>query len=412
MRSPFPGFLALLATGMLHAPAKAVAQAPSPTPAFGATVDAVADLGARAITHPLADSARLAVRGVELAVHGAVGSWSVSATGTIAERGATRLLEAWLSRSIGSPLRLTIGRAPVAGPLGGTAHLHDLATVERPGAQRLLVGLPDGIIGTGASARVQQRLGPLTLWVDGSVVDRFREDSAGLVPVERPNRLPGGMGVVARASAQMLAGPVRAGMLAFAATSRRLHPLSASVVYQGERINAVPARQTLVGAAFAMRSHAVRGDSVVGVAPTIAPLDGWMLAADPARWAFSVEAMQQRNEARERVLGRIPGDPQAGGPFYRGPMRDFMGLGARLRARPWRALDAVLFADAVEHPAADGARERGGGVVLGHPLAANGRIAAALSRHDGTAMSAGWRVLLQGVVTLGTHAVGTHALAR
>jgi hypothetical protein len=341
-------------------------------------VDALGDLSAGGPTRP--DSARFALRALELGATGRLSPrLSVRVTASVLEGGDVTLDEGEAVATLPRGLQLRAGRLLV--PLGDAwrDHRHENPLIERPMAVRRFVA-PELLAGSGAA--LSGAVGPLALHL--AAVDRFTDPPAGTRTIERANRLFSGLGFAARAEldAGRLAPLLRGLELsAGGATSRVAQPLTASAPQGSIRVNAVLARQSVVTGGARWRGLA-------------------------GRLELQGEVLAQLNESLESVSGRIPADVVNGGPFYLGPTGTFSGGYGTARLTAWRALALVARAESLQDPALRGTNRRvqGAGVEWGGSRALPAQLRAAWEHRDGGSDAAsGHRLLLEGVLTVGTH---------
>lgn len=394
MRRTLPALLLLL-------PTLATAQDPNDRAVrMGATFDFVADLSDRQPLGP--DSARFVIRGLELSASGAIGAgWWGALHGVVGERGSAQLLEGYAARSFAGMARVAAGRSLIAGPVGNAVHLHDLATVERSLGERVLLA-PTGLATSGIVGGAAMRGFGLFIAADAGIGERFLEDSASLRPIERPNRLLGGLAYSGRLLLARSVGATTVAATAFGLTSRRQQPLSASAPFNGTRVNAIVARQSVVGGAIVVRGRSAIAPLTAGAHATGA-VDSWASVWDDAPWTVSAQAMSQLNERAEDVADRIPADPAAGGPTYLGPTRDYAALAALARARLGHSLDVAARFDYVEDPTADATERDAVSATLGWRWGEQGRVAAGVETMSHDEGGRTWRLLLNAVFTLGRH---------
>jgi hypothetical protein len=321
--------LALVPLLVVAAGRTLAAQSPTGSGALGrvnasAVGDFVADLSPDGATRT--DSSRFALRGLEVA------AWSrlrerllVRGVLLVDESGRVNVLEAF-GAVRGLPLGLDARAGRMLVPFGmlNEVHVHALPTVEH--ALPLQVYL-DESGATASGLEVSRGFGGRTLatTVTLAAVDHVLDDSSALRGIDRPNRLITGVGYVGRLhTAWRPTADARFAVAASALTSRRLQPLTATVIANGQRVNAVVARQTLVG--VEARFERTR------LSDAMATSDG---DGEPSLLVHALVA-RQVNERESSLQRRIPLDPLSGGPFYAGPSRDGTGasLLARVRVRP------------------------------------------------------------------------------
>ena len=274
------------------------------------------------------ESRRFDLRESELGASGALGAFTAVAMLRTDGGGDLRLAEAHLTARLPLALHLRAGR--IALPFGSMAerHRHALPTVEEPHAHRRLVGPLGAATGGVSLGRSLGDRGDLTF----SMTDEIPSgDSAGTA-LDRPNQHFAGLGYVARARGYARLGPAAIRASLSALTSRRTQPLSDPVRYQNRLIDAVIARQSVVGLEVEARrtlpSHSSAGD-------------------DPG-WGAIAQLLWQQNESEASLLSRIPRNAATGGPFYAGPIRDGWGGSVTVRAPLGHALSIAVRGDVAD----------------------------------------------------------------
>lgn len=211
-----------------------------------------------------------------------------------------------------------------------TIHRHDLHTVEYPYViQRFLN--EEGQKGTGLYAgRVFSPFGFFQEIILTSV-DQLGE-TEDLRAIEAPNRTLGGLGFSGRLRNYWDLGEASNVELSGSAmTGRVLQPLSGSVLFNGETVNAVVARQSTFGVDLTYRWR---------------PLQQGLYQS----FILQAEVMRQVNERESSLRDRIPSNPTTGGPFFDGPTRDFTGGYAFARWQLTRRLFVSARGDVVQDP--------------------------------------------------------------
>ncbi|HEY2026625.1 MAG TPA: hypothetical protein VGG78_06420 [Gemmatimonadaceae bacterium] len=223
-------------------------------PDFSAVGDLVADLSPKGSTQ--ADKSRMGVREVELAVQAVVDPYFRGDVFLgISDLEGISIEQAYLTTTaLPNQLELRIGRYLMPFGKENTTHRHDLHTIEYPYViQRFLSD--DGLKGTGLwGSRVFAPFG-FYQEVQVTVVDRLNTPTPGLTTSEPVNKSLTGLGASARLRNYVDLTEAQNVELSFSAlTGKREQPLDASfasVLPNG--INAVPARQTTLGADLTYR---------------------------------------------------------------------------------------------------------------------------------------------------------------
>jgi hypothetical protein len=306
----------------LLVPSEAEAQQPTlPATRWSAAADLAADLTADGPT--LRDSSRFALRELELGASARIAG--LDALVLLRARDASRVSvhQAVVGGALPLGMRGRAGRFAL--PFGrlNEVHGHALPTLEAPHAHVRYLG-DANVSGNGVA--LARALGPLELTL--AAVDHLRRDTTGRRALDLPNQYLSGLGYVGRVSAHGSVAQVGARLDASAMTGRRLQPLSERAVAGSTIVDAVVARQSVLG-----------GELVLGRRDTSDAARGWTLVG---------QALWQLNERESSLRSRIPSNPATGGPFYDGPTRDVLGLSVTGRVPLWRRLALVARGDRVE----------------------------------------------------------------
>lgn len=274
------------------------------------------------------DSRRFDLRESELGASGTLGAFTAVALLRADASSDLRLAEAHLTARLPFAMSIRGGRFPL--PFGSMAerHRHSLPTIEEPHAHRLFVGPLGSTAGGVSLGRTFRAHGDLTL----SVTDLIRTDDMDRTALDPPNQHFAGLGYSARVRGTTRIGPAAVRASLSGLTGRRAQPLSDPVRYQGRLIDAVIARQSVVGLEVEARG-----------APAAASNPG-----EETRWGALAQLLWQQNESEAVLLSRIPRNAATGGPFYAGPIRDGWGGSLTLRTPLSRALSIAIRGDVVE----------------------------------------------------------------
>lgn len=335
--------------------------------------DFVADLSPDGSTQEA--GGRLTVREIELGANAAVDPYF---RGTVylgmSDAEGLSIEQAYLTTSsVPWGFELRLGR--VLMPVGkqNTTHRHDLHTVDYPWVIRRFLG-DEGLKGTGVY--LSRVFAPLGFYqeLQVTVVDRFGEPSEDLVAAEPPSHRLDGLGYAARLRNYVdLSAEANLEVSASAVTGRREQPI---VPLQG--VNAVNARQTVVGADLTLRWR---------------PLQRGLYQS----FIFQAEVMRQLNE---RTPALPEGRPRSD---YLGATRSF--TGAYVFARYQLARRTYLGArwDMVQDPEADGARLHAGSLYVQFFPSEFSKLLAAVERVGAGLGPPATRLLLQATFALGPH---------
>jgi hypothetical protein len=353
-------------------------------PDISAVGDLVADMSPDGPTQE--DSTRFGVREVEVAIQAAVdpffrgdvflGFNDIEGVG---------IEQAYLTAtSLPWALEARLGRFLMPVAKQNTTHRHDLHTLEYPYVLQRFFGA-EGLKGTGVwLSRVFAPFGfyqELLL----TMVDGVGESDAELTGIERPNRHLSGLGYSARLRNYWdLSQATNLELSASAVTSRRLQPLSDVVDVGGRPVNAVLARQSVIGADFTFRWR---------------PLQQGLYKS----FILQAELLHQMNERASSIERRIPVDPVTGAPSYAGPDRDFTGAYVFGRYQLTRRLYLGGRYDWLRDPEADGGTLNAGSGYLEWFPSEFTKLLAMYERRslaDGPGEN---RILFQAAFALGPH---------
>jgi hypothetical protein len=371
------------------APAAAAPQQGGPTnprllPDFSAVGDFVGDFSPKGSTQE--DGSRFGVREVEIAVQAAVDPYfrgDVFIGLNDVEKVAIE--QAYLTTTaLPYGVEARIGRYLMPFGKQNTTHRHDLHTVEYPWVLQRFFGA-EGLKGTGLyGSRIFSPFG-FYQEVIVTAVDRYGEAPDGLVTEQPLNRNLSGLAYLARlrnywdlsqaANVELSASAITGDVAQPAAFLDGREPLDAS----GAPVNAVAARQSVVGLDFTYRYRPLR----TGL------YESFMLQA---------EGMRQLNGAVSRPADFV----------YGGPSRDY--TGGYVFARYQLTQRGVLGAryDRLQDPLADGRTFQAASALLEFFPSEFSRLVAAYERVQqpgvGPQRTTGVnRVLLQAVFSLGPH---------
>ncbi|MEZ4455260.1 MAG: hypothetical protein R2882_01735 [Gemmatimonadales bacterium] len=355
-------------TGGAAAPA-AVAQ-PGPTnprllPDVSAVGDLIGDFSKNGSTQE--GGQRFSVREVEVAIQAAVDPYFRGDIylGISDEEGISIEQAFFTTTALGMGLEARLGRFLMPFGKQNTTHRHDLHTIEYPYVLQRFLG-PEGLKGTGIY--LSRVFAPFGFYQELQVtgVEQLGEPAEGLETEEPINKRLGNLGYSARLRNYVdLSQASNIEFSASAATGKRAQP--ADLV----GINAIPARQTLVGADFTYRWR---------------PLQQGLYRS----FILQAEVMKQLNERFDD-------------PAYQGPARDFSGAYAFARYQLSRRTYLGSRYDWVQDPEADGAKlTAASGYLEFFPrefsklMVGYERVAPALDAAYG-------RILLQATFAIGPH---------
>jgi hypothetical protein len=334
----------------------------------------------------LEDQSRFGVREVELALQAAVDPYfrgdvflgfnDVEGVG---------VEQAYLTAtSLPWSLEARLGRFLMPFTKQNTTHRHDLHALEYPYALQFFLG-PEGLKGTGVwLSRVFAPFGfyqELLL----TAVDGLAETEELLIGLEEPNRHLSGLGYSARLRNYWdISESTNLEVSGSAMTLRRLQPLSNAISADGETVNAVLARQGVLGADLTFR---------------------WRPLAQGLYKSFILQAevLHQLNERPSSIEDRIPVDPIIGRPSYAGPDRDFTGAYVFGRYQITRRLYLGARYDWLQNPLADGRTLNAGSGYLEWFPSEFSKLLAMYERRtlaDGPGEN---RILFQAAFALGPH---------
>ncbi len=340
-------------------------------PEIGAVFDLIGDLSPGGSTQR--DSARFSVRSVELAFGGALSPrLRADARVTLDDRGHSAIAQAFVTlRAMPWRLDGRAGRFLLPVSAVNTTHRYDLHTVEVPYvAQKFLS--PDGLSGTGLSARRSFTGLGFTHELIVSWVDRFGDPTDSLTAASKPSKFLDGMGYAARLrNVRRLSRAAELELSASAVTGKR--PTWTGFT-DAHGVNAVNARQTLLGA-----DAAFRWSGTGPVARTFLLQGEWMRQLNDKSWLANPSA--------------------ANAPT----IRDFDG--GYLFAR-WQLARRTFVGgrwDAVQDPSARGARLTSGTADVEWLPSANAKVIAGIERRQTGRLPSEDRVLIRAAFTVGTH---------
>jgi hypothetical protein len=334
----------------------------------------------------LEDGSRFGIREIELAFQAAVDPYfrgDVFLGFSDAE--GVGIEQAYLTAtSLPWALEARLGRFLMPVGKQNTTHRHDLHTFDYPYVLQRFLG-EEGLKSTGIwASRVFAPFGfyqELLL----TAVDHVGESEEPLAGLEAPNRHLSGLGYSARLRNYWdLTEAANLELSASAITSRRLQPLSAAVDVEGEPVDAVLARQSLIGADFTFRWR---------------PLQQGLYKS----FILQAELLHQINERSESVQPRIPLDPLSGAPSYAGPDRDFSGAYVFGRYQLTRRLYLGARYDRVQDPEADGRTLNAGSGYLEWFPSEFSKLLAAYERRTVAGGPGENRILFQAAFALGPH---------
>jgi hypothetical protein len=332
------------------------------------------------------DGSRFGVREIEVAIQAAVDPYF---RGDVflgfSDVEGVGIEQAYLTAtSLPWALEARLGRFLIPVGKQNTTHRHDLHTFEYPYVLQRILG-EEGLKGTGVwLSRVVAPFGfyqELLL----TAVDHVGESEEPLTGVEPSNQDLGGLGYSARLRNYWdISQATNVELSASAVTSRRLQPLSAVVDVDGEPVDAVLARQSVIGADFTFRWR---------------PLQQGLYKS----FILQAEVLHQINERSRSIEPRIPVDPADGAPSYAGPDRDFTGAYVFGRYQLTRRLYLGARYDWVQDPEADGGTLNAGSGYLEWFPSEFSKLLAAYERRtvaDGPGEN---RILFQAAFALGPH---------
>lgn len=295
---------------------------PRMLPDISAVGDLIGDLSPDASTQE--DGSRFGVRHVEVAIQAAVDPYF---RGDVylgySDLEGVHIEQAFMTTTALPGAEVRLGRFLM--PVGkiNTTHQHDLHTIEYPWVVQRFFG-PEGLKGTGVY--LSRIFAPLGFYqeLQLTTVDRFGEAPEDLLAETSPNAELDGLGFSARLRNYWdLSQAANLELSASAITGRQEQPYDFGLLPPAPDVNAVTARQSLVGADLTFR---------------------WRPLAQGLYKSFiaQVEVMRQFNE---RVTD----------PNYLGPTRDFTGAYAFARWQLTRRLHLGGRYDYLEDPLAAGA---------------------------------------------------------
>ena len=341
-------------------------------PDISAVGDLIGDFSPKGSTQE--DGSRFGVRELELALQAAVDPYfrgDVFLGFSDAE--GVHIEQAFLTATA-LPWRLEARLGRFLAPFGkqNTTHRHDLHTVDHSYVVQRLLG-EEGLKGTGVY--LSRVLAPLGFYQELIVtaVDRLGEAPEDLVAEEPANKKLSGLGYSARlrnywdlseASNLEISGSVM--------TGRREQPM----LFPGEEVNALLARQTTIGADVTFRWR---------------PLQEGLYRS----FIFQAEVMKQIND---KSFGDDTGDTN-----YAGPLRDFTGAYAFARYQISRRTHLGGRFDWVQDPEADGARLLAGSGVLEFFPSEFSKLVASVERQSIKGQGGLTRLLLQASFSVGPH---------
>jgi hypothetical protein len=371
-------------TARAAAPGVAGPANPRLLPDISVVGDLTADMSPDGST--LEDESRFGVREVELALQAAVDPYfrgdvflgfnDVEGVG---------VEQAYLTAtSLPWSLEARMGRFLMPASKQNTTHRHDLHTFEYPYVIQRFLG-EEGLKGTGVwLSRVFAPFGfyqELLL----TAVDAVGEPDEELTSTERPNRHLGGLGYSARLRNYWdISQSTNLELSASGLTSRRAQPLASAVDVDGQAINAVLARQSVVGADLTFRWRPLR-------------------QALYRSFILQAEVLAQINERPRAITERIPVDPVLGAPSYAGPDRDFAGAYVFGRYQLTRRLYLGARYDWLQDSEADGGTFNAGSGYLEWFPSEFSKLLAMYERRalvDGPGEN---RIVLQAAFALGPH---------
>ncbi|MGH7443594.1 MAG: hypothetical protein ACREKM_01895 [Longimicrobiales bacterium] len=252
------------------------------------------------------DGNRFAVREIELALQAAVDPYFRGDVFLgISDEEGIAIEQAYLTTtSLPSSLELRVGRFLMPFGKQNLTHRHDLHTTEYPRVLQQLFG-PEGLKGTGL--RLSRIFAPFGFYqeLQLTAVELVDEAAEDLMPAERASRDLDGLGYTARLRNYWdLSESSNVELSASALTTRRPQPVDVGdacvVAGEDECLNAVNARQSVLGADFTFRWR---------------PLQQGLYES----FILQAEIMKQFNEADPELPAGLSGFE------YAGPPRDVLG---------------------------------------------------------------------------------------
>jgi hypothetical protein len=292
--------------------------------------DFVADLSHRGPTLP--DSSRFTIREIDVGARRGFGSWTGALRLRAADRQGVALAEAHVSGPLVAGFQGRAGRFLLPFGTLNEIHRHAMPTVEAPYAHQRFVG---DVSTSATGAALRRSFGRDRYDITAAVVDALSEIGEGTA-LDNPQESLSGLGYVLRARGGWRVSGVSVSSALSAMTGRRLHPLSDPVGAGDRRIDAVVARQSVLG------FEAVFGGG--------ARADDRFQQWHAAPWSLSAQVLYQVNEPESSLRQRIPANAATGGPFYEGPDRDVMGGSVMLRLPVHRRWSLTARGDRVAEP--------------------------------------------------------------
>ena len=349
-------------------------------PDVSAVGDLVGDLSPRASTQE--DGSRFGVREVELALQAAVDPFFRGDVFLgISDLESISIEQAYLTTTaLPWGLEVRLGRFLMPTGKQNTTHRHDLHTIEYPYVIQRFFG-EEGLKGTGIWA--SKIFAPFGFYqeLQLTAVDRFGEPEEGLTASEASNKKLGGLGYSARFRNYWdISQSANFEVAATAVTGRREQPLLAG---NAEGVNAVNARQTVVGADFTYRWR---------------PLQQGLYKS----FILQAEYMRQLNERMPSSVAVVPGEIEF--TDYLGPNRDFSGAYVFARYQLTQRLFLGSRYDWLQDPEVDGQTlQAGSGYLEFFPSEFSKLVAGYEHRFaEGDAPDTD-RILLQASFALGPH---------
>jgi hypothetical protein len=357
-------------------------------PDFSAVGDLVADLSPKGSTQR--DGSRMGVREVELAVQSVVDPYFRGDVFLgISDLEGISIEQAYLTTTaLPNQFELRIGRYLLPFGKENTTHRHDLHTIEYPYViQRFLSD--DGLKGTGLwGSRVFAPFG-FYQELQVTVVDRLSSPTPTLVTTEPVNKSLGGLGASARLRNYVDLTEAQNVELSFSAlTGKREQPLDANfAALLPNGINAVPARQTTLGADLTYRWR---------------PLQQGLYKS----FMLQSEVMHQINERNPAISFdgcaaclSVPVPPNA----FAGPTRDYTGAYVFARVQTGQRAFVGTRYDWVQDPERDGRTLNAGSVYLEWFPSEFSKLVAAYEAVKPTDETLTNRLLFQASFSLGPH---------
>lgn len=357
------------------APTSTAAPTGKIAPDISAVGDLVADFSPKGSTQE--DGSRLGVREVEIAIQAVVDPYFRGDVylGFNDVEGAAVEQAYITTTSLPWGLQARVGRFLLPVGKQTTTHRHDLHTIEYPWVIQRFLGA-EGLKGTGAS--VSKVLAPFGFYqeMQFTAVDRFGEAAEGLTSAEPVNKSMDGMGYAARFRNYWdLNQSTNFELSASAITGEREQP-AALAHGAAPDVNAVNARQTVVGADLTWRWRPLRQGLY-------------------RSFILQAEVMRQLNQR----VSILPVTDNA----YEGPDRDFTGGYVFARYQVGRRLFIGGRFDTLQDPELGGGKMTAGSGVLEFFPSEFSKLVASFERLSPQGGVATNRLMLQATFAIGPH---------